>query len=281
MHLLDTKRSLEMSRRALNLMDYGWGRDNLGRTLYLAWAEALIVDKDTAKAEALYAEAQQYLPDLRYVAEEFSEFPRAHPIFEAFKRRGYSLNRRGSDPISTSQLLLAVEKSNAGGLKGLLDAGADPNLGSHRGRETPRMRAAKAGNTELVQVLLAGGAEPRLRDAGGRDAETLARDAGQEPVAALLAETRRTHPSSALVTAGKDSEGMPLTGFRYRLLQDYGQQPFGARKGGEATFSGIADGNGPGRITLVFELGFARSMNFEQAFEANERTRVFAIIEDS
>lgn len=51
----------------------------------------------------------------------------------------------------------------------LLKAGADPNSGDRAGR-SPLMFAAAQGRVELVEVLLAGGADVEAKAANGRTA---------------------------------------------------------------------------------------------------------------
>lgn len=275
-NLIDTQRSVEMGREALKRMDYGWGRDNLGRSLYLAWAEALITEKNKAKAKQLYAEAQQYLRDPAELIFEFEYYPRAHPIFEAFRREGLSLGRLES--VNSNTLLLqATHRSNGPVVKGLLQAGADPNLGSGMEGTTPLMYAAKTGNAALVRILLDGGAEPRLCDMHGSDAEAQARSAGHPSVAESIAESKRKHPPQPWVLTGIDSEGMPLLGFRYRLLQASNSNGLPLAKGTEMKYR-LFNFYIPGQYSLEFATRNFRSVTVEHTPGSREWTRTFEFV---
>ena len=78
---------------------------------------------------------------------------------------------RGADPNAVegindwTPLLHAVHKDQLGSVEALLDGHADPNR-AVRGI-TPLMMAAGYGYTPIVRLLLARGADPRLRDLDG------------------------------------------------------------------------------------------------------------------
>lgn len=81
---------------------------------------------------------------------------------------------RGADPNSGegindwTPLLHAVHKNQLGSVEALLDGHADPNRAVNGG--TPLMWAAGYGYTPIVRLLLARGADPRLRDLDGETA---------------------------------------------------------------------------------------------------------------
>lgn len=215
-NLIDTRRSVEMGREALKRMDYGWGRDNLGRSLYLAWAEALIEEKNKAKARQLYAEAQEYVPDAGVLLDEIHEYPRAHPIVAALKQQGYSLNTFAGSTIGTNDtpLTMAAKSGNEAIAKQLLDAGADPDVVGGGGG-TALMYATYFGHPEVIRLLLKRGANPWLRDPAGTDAEAVAQRAGKPEAAQLLAAAKKDKPRSAFRKIA-DANGLPVTGERYR-----------------------------------------------------------------
>ena len=66
----------------------------------------------------------------------------------------------------------------------LLDAGANPNQAM--GAWTPLMSAAMSGDSAIVEMLLARGANPHALDDDGRTAAEIASRAGQEPIARRL-----------------------------------------------------------------------------------------------
>jgi ankyrin repeat protein len=67
----------------------------------------------------------------------------------------------------------------------LLDAGADVNARQQQDY-TPLMGAAANARMELLDLLLARGADPSLTTADGKTAAALAREHGHEPIAARL-----------------------------------------------------------------------------------------------
>jgi hypothetical protein len=71
----------------------------------------------------------------------------------------------GADPDRHAQnsafpLYIALWKKNAGAVKVLLDAGADPNIASHPLQGTPLLTAVDRGDRESVILLLKAGADP-------------------------------------------------------------------------------------------------------------------------
>lgn len=81
---------------------------------------------------------------------------------------------RGADPNAPegfndwTPLLHAVHKNQLGSVEALLDGHADPNRAVNG--MTPLMMAAGYGYTPIVRLLLARGADPRLRDLDGETA---------------------------------------------------------------------------------------------------------------
>jgi len=91
------------------------------------------------------------------------------------------LTSRGADPNlpdaavnSWTPLLHAVHKAQPGAITALLDAGANAN-GADSSGTTPLMMAAGYGYTDIVKILLARGANPRLPMRDGVTAIDLAR----------------------------------------------------------------------------------------------------------
>ena len=81
---------------------------------------------------------------------------------------------RGADPNAPegvndwTPLIHAIHKNQIGSVAALLDAHADPNRAVRGG--TPLMWAAGYGYTPIVRLLLAHGADPRMRDLDGETA---------------------------------------------------------------------------------------------------------------
>ena len=89
--------------------------------------------------------------------------------------RGADPNLRDAAVNSWTPLLHAVHKDQPGSIAALLDAGANPNGTDTNGTTTPLMMAAGYGYTDLVKILLAHGANPRLASRDGITAIDLAR----------------------------------------------------------------------------------------------------------
>jgi tetratricopeptide (TPR) repeat protein len=215
---LDTKESELWARRALEKMDYGFGRQSLGDTLYLKWAEALIKEKDSAKAEKLYTEAQRYSQSPDELLHEIPNYPRPHPIIEALAARGYSLDHfpeiesgSGDTPIAAT-----VAGKNLPILEHLLAAGANIDAPGYKG-VTALMVAANTGNLPMTKFLLGKGANPYLLETGGLDAESMARTQNHTDVAALIAKAKQRSPEKRNAPS---PDGLPRVGHHYRALKD-------------------------------------------------------------
>lgn len=119
-----------------------------------------------------------------------------HPLGLAayFKQPGIVrlLLDRGADPRQAAansarvQAIHAAVSSNQPGVVGwLLDAGADVNARQQQDY-TPLMGAAANGRTELLDLLLARGADPSLAAADGKTAAMIAREHGHAEIADRL-----------------------------------------------------------------------------------------------
>jgi hypothetical protein len=81
---------------------------------------------------------------------------------------------QGADPNASdgvndwTPLLHAIHKNQLGSVEALIDGRADPNRAVNG--ETPLMMAAGYGYTPIVKLLLARGADPRVRNADGETA---------------------------------------------------------------------------------------------------------------
>lgn len=65
-------------------------------------------------------------------------------------------------------LIDAIIKKDISALKEILEAGADPNLSDDGDNVTPLHHAVTAGSLEIVELLLAAGANPKSKDICGQ-----------------------------------------------------------------------------------------------------------------
>ena len=92
-------------------------------------------------------------------------------------------------PHSETALHVAGIKGDPATVRALLAAGAEVNARNPPGQQrhmTPLMWAAYGGHAEMVELLLAGGADPALKDELGNTAAAYAKEAGHAAVQALL-----------------------------------------------------------------------------------------------
>lgn len=194
-YLLDLDQAELLGRRALD----NWRRPeltcvrrNVSTVLYLRWAEALVDEKNLAKADELFLQARSYGNDGPDIAlNEIGAYPRAHPILTALAAEGYSLDAlAGIKPGSgTSPLMTAIARNNAAIVRGLLEAGAATD-GRGMFGATPLHVAAVQARPEMVELLLTYGADPTLKNTSGEDAEAVARKRGQTQIADRLAQAK-------------------------------------------------------------------------------------------
>jgi hypothetical protein len=107
---------------------------------------------------------------------------RVHPDHREFMRT------QGAEDGWTA-LHLASHYGRPGVVRLLVNFGADVNaLALNSIGNTPLMAAIAGGHEAVVEDLLARGADPRKRDAGGNDALTLTYAEGREGLSAIIKE---------------------------------------------------------------------------------------------
>ena len=197
---MDLDQSERYAREALALMNYRMARQSLATTLYLKWAEALVVQNDAKRGEQLFAEAQQFHPDPAIVLEEVGLYAKPHPIVTALASKGISVSTMPGIVGGTTPLAVAAATSNHALAAQLVLAAADPNVAVYQG-VTPLIIAAKSGDEAMVQLLLSAGADPTLLSQEGKDAEQYAWDNNRSSAAQLLASAKQTYvrPANAQV----------------------------------------------------------------------------------
>ena len=99
--------------------------------------------------------------------------------------RGANPNRAAANAAKVAPLHAAVAANHAGIAALLLDAGADVNA-RQQIDYTPLMGAAANARMELLELLLARGADPSLTTTEGKTAADLAREHGHEAIADRL-----------------------------------------------------------------------------------------------
>ena len=255
MYRLDLDQSERYAREALRLMNYGMARQSLAKTLYLKWAEALVVQKDAKRAEELYAEAQRFHPDPAILLEEVGFYPKPHPIVGLLASKGISVSTLPGAVGATTPLTVAVAMGNHAVATQLVQAGANPNAHVYAG-VTPLIVAAKNGDEAMVRLMLAAGADPTLLSDEGKDAEQYARDNNRASAARLLASVKQTYVRPA-------SAQTPSIPFRvrhvYRVKKDWIKTPgtkdpyYNFLVGEEVTFdSPLSYGGSSTRIGFLF-----------------------------
>ena len=102
-------------------------------------------------------------------------------------------NKSGGTPLMTA---VAFDAKSTAIMERLLDAGADIDAQDDGGR-TALMYAAKYGRKEALQILLARGANPAIRDNDGRTAAAMTENANGAELTGILEEAVRRRRESA------------------------------------------------------------------------------------
>jgi hypothetical protein len=105
--------------------------------------------------------------------------------------------RRGADPNAQDAFgnFVLLDVREPAMAEALIRLGANADVRDHQGGDTPLIRAARMGDTDLVKVLLAAHADVHIKDARGETALSEAIAGGHDRIAALL----RAAADSALV----------------------------------------------------------------------------------
>ena len=181
--------ALEEIRTALQIMNYGNGQRILADALYGKWAD--LVAEGKPNADRYFDEARKIKPDLDDVMAYGAALPSGERLARALITKWVSIDARARIDGSTA-LLIATNRGSVPNVKFLLNLKANPNIADQRGL-TPLLSAASDGRTEIVDLLLAKGADTRAT-LNGKDAVALAEQNGYRELAASL---RKRMESSA------------------------------------------------------------------------------------
>jgi ankyrin repeat protein len=150
--------------------------------------EAAALGRETSAARLLAAE-----PALANAVAPDGHVPLALAAFFGHPAMVTLLLAHGADPAAAARndmkvqpLHAAVAARSLECVTVLLDAGVDPNARQQHDY-TPLMGAASAGRDDLVDLLLARGADPALVSDDGKTAATIAAEHGHAALAARLA----------------------------------------------------------------------------------------------
>lgn len=99
---------------------------------------------------------------------------------------GADVHQAAGNAAKVTALHAAVSANQPRMVSWLLDAGADPNARQQMDY-TPLMGAAANARLDILELLLARGADPSLKTSDGKTAADLAREHGHDDIAARLA----------------------------------------------------------------------------------------------
>ncbi|MEO6919499.1 MAG: ankyrin repeat domain-containing protein [Collimonas sp.] len=174
--------AIVQAREALKIMNYGMARRTLASALYRKWADMVVKGND-ASAEKYFQEALEINPRLDQVMAYSASLPAGEHLAKALStRKGVSIDSRAED--GSTALLIATNRGRTQLVQALLELNANPNLTDKNGW-TPLLSAADEGNSDIVNMLLAKGADVTAT-MNGANAASLAEKKGNAELAALL-----------------------------------------------------------------------------------------------
>ena len=180
---------------------------------------------------------------------------------EVLKEFGANLSHSAAKFGGNTPLYFLFEVIGGGvlrekGARWLLENGADPNVPCRDAKETAFQAAVRRGfSVELIQLLLACGADPALRRADGRNALVLAVRGGHEQLARVL----REHDASGEISPTDCFIGACLRADRAGAQQSLAEHPSLLAELTPADRQMVTEAAREGRgdaLTLMGELGF-------------------------
>ncbi|BBI99900.1 hypothetical protein FGKAn22_15930 [Ferrigenium kumadai] len=172
------------ARLALNIMNYGMGEQTLAMALYRKWAD-MVAQGNAKNGEVYFQEAFKIFPVLSEVMAYGASSPVGENLAKALvSEKGISIDAQAED--GSTALLIATNRNRVNQVRVLLDLHANPNTRDTNGW-TPLLSAVDEGNIEIVNMLLAKGADVHMQAPwNGGDAAFFAERNGNTELAAKL-----------------------------------------------------------------------------------------------
>ena len=176
------------------------------------------------------------------------------------------------DTTAAGRLVAAARVGDAGRVRALLDEGVSANARERKNGHGPLHQAARANSPEVVEILLAAGADPSAPDGQGvtplmRAAESAALEAGRRLLAAGVdvneqhepdGNTALTHLIGGLfvrsMTGGEPGDGSDPLGFA-RLLLAHGADPNPKNRSGDEPLKAVVVMQDAALLELLLEHG--------------------------
>jgi len=155
------------------------GKDESGNTLITAAALT------GNKAIVTFLREHGAKPDF-FTELALGSVPRITACLAAGGCTANSVDSRGFHP-----LMLVARRGHADAARLLIERGAAVNARHAMSGNTALMEAALGGSDEIVRLLIDKGADRSIKNHSGKDAATLAADAGHASAAALIRDYRR------------------------------------------------------------------------------------------
>jgi Tfp pilus assembly protein PilF len=176
--------AIVQARAALAIMSYPIARKTLSDALYGKWGD-VVAAGNIEKAEPYFKEAYSLNPNLDHVMARGAAMPYGKNLAQALVKLKHVDVDAGDMEDGSSALLIAVNTERAAVVKYLLELGASPNRKATYASWTPLTSAADSGNTEILAMLLAHGAD---LDRLGSHALMYAQRGGHTRATAMLRE---------------------------------------------------------------------------------------------
>ena len=180
----DVDTAEKLSQEGLSCTNEGVKRTALALVYYLRWTQ--LKDKTPEAAQDYYTKAKflgAHTASIVYMS-AYNKY--TFPIIKALIKEGFDINK--IDPAGINPFLLAFRNNQPQVAENLIQLGADPNITINEQNLTPIMIASYYGNTAMVKVLLANGADLTQRTTDGLTAASIAKQQGHAEIIKLFQE---------------------------------------------------------------------------------------------